>query len=322
MSTMNRQCAKNLFKSNNSFSVVKDMVKTAVDGSKPALAKSLGKNRDKLDNCFIDLCLNFKLFKEDIIATDNVTEEEFNENDENGKAKYVYNDQWMENTRNEYYDLIDKSEDILEAQDDTENNDGEVVGKKLLTDTEDLKQKQRSKDALSNQIELFTTSTSDAIDKIRTLVRDMNEDGEGVDKVNSVKSDLHALNGKIDTYFNNLVNQYVVLLKDEEVEEKELMRKTYINKEKVRIDNLLLELSKKVKDNSKSSVIRDATFERKEQTFLKKTEPPRWNGDPVEFSDFVRKWKSQVSTANLPAEAELDRLRENRKRESLTMRLY
>ena len=99
MLTMNRQCAKNLVKSDNSFSVVKDMVKTAVDDSKQTLAKSLGKNRDKLDNCFIDLCLNFKFFKEDIIATDNVTEEVFNENDENGKATYVYNDQWMENTK-------------------------------------------------------------------------------------------------------------------------------------------------------------------------------------------------------------------------------
>ena len=65
---------------------------------KPTLVKSLGKNRDKLDNCFIELCLNFKFFKEDIIATDNVKEE--------------------------YYDLIDKSDNVLEAQDNTENKDG------------------------------------------------------------------------------------------------------------------------------------------------------------------------------------------------------
>ena len=70
-------------------------------------------------------------------------------------------------------------------------------------------------------------------------------------------------------------------------------------------------MSKKVKDVSKSSVGYAPPTERKDHAFLKKTEPPKWNGDPVDFADFVRKWKSLVSPANQPAQAELDRLREN-----------
>ena len=44
--------------------------------------------------------------------------------------------------------------------------------------------------------------------------------------------------------------------------------------------------------------------------YLKKTDPPTWDGDVVNFAEFVRKWKNQVSAAKLPEEQELDRLRD------------
>ena len=69
-------------------------------------------------------------------------------------------------------------------------------------------------------------------------------------------------------------------------------------------------LSKKAKDASQSP-LSFSSSEKREQTFLKKTDPPKWGGDPIEFADFVRKWKSLVSKANLPQECELDRLRES-----------
>ena len=54
-----------------------------------------------------------------------------------------------------------------------------------------------------------------------------------------------------------------------------------------------------------------SSSEKKEQTYLKKLDPPKWNGDLIEFAEFKRKWQSQVSKANLPADSELDRLRES-----------
>ena len=83
-----------------------------------------------------------------------------------------------------------------------------------------------------------------------------------------------------------------------------------MNKEKTRIDSLLISLSKKAKEVS-PRVAASNSGERKENTFLKKTEPPKWEGDPVYFADFMRKWKAQVSTSNLPEESELDRLRDS-----------
>ena len=91
------------------------------------------------------------------------------------------------------------------------------------------------------------------------------------------------------------------------------MKTEFINKEKPRIANLLLILSQKVKDISPSAAGNShSTHDKKDQTtFLKKAEPPKWTGDPIDFADFMRRWKSQVSTAKLPPESELDRLREN-----------
>merc|ERR1712082_420313 len=49
----------------------------------------------------------------------------------------------------------------------------------------------------------------------------------------------------------------------------------------------------------------------KEQVFLEKTKPPKFNGDVLEFAEFKRKWMAQVNKANLPEESELDKLRDN-----------
>ena len=54
----------------------------------------------------------------------------------------------------------------------------------------------------------------------------------------------------------------------------------------------------------------------KEQVFLEKTKPPKFNGDVLEFAEFKRKWMAQVNKANLPEESELDKLRDNIPREA------
>ena len=48
----------------------------------------------------------------------------------------------------------------------------------------------------------------------------------------------------------------------------------------------------------------------REQVFLEKTKPPKFNGDDVDYPEFYRKWNSQVHKANLPEETELDKLRD------------
>ena len=48
-----------------------------------------------------------------------------------------------------------------------------------------------------------------------------------------------------------------------------------------------------------------------EQIFLKKCDPPKFEGDEVKYLAFKRKWIANVSFANLLVESELDRLSDN-----------
>ena len=72
--SLSRQTGKNLIKSVGLYENVEALVKRAVDKDKPSLVKSLSKNREKLDEAFENVFIDFKAFKRDI----NVSDEEFN----------------------------------------------------------------------------------------------------------------------------------------------------------------------------------------------------------------------------------------------------
>ena len=73
------------------------MVKRAVDLTNPTLVKSLAKNRDKMDEGFMELCFNYESYKADVLASEKITEDVFNE-EEDVVAKYQHNDKWMDDT--------------------------------------------------------------------------------------------------------------------------------------------------------------------------------------------------------------------------------
>ena len=308
--TMNKASAKTFLKTLNSFKVLTEMVKKALDPVKPTLVKTHPKNRDNLDEMFLELCNDWSIFKSEL----GISDVDFNLVDED-VPKYQYNDNWMEKVKDDHYDLVERSEEKLLEISGPSIKVPEVESKVSVGKEMKLVQEKKWTEALSNQIESLTSSIKASIDKILSEVRKMEDGCEGSAKIQSLKSDLHALDNKVDDSFNNLFNQYVSLLDEHEAKEKEDMRKEFINTEKTRIDTLLAMLTMKVKEVAPSSQSRPQSAARdpdkKEQTFLKKVEPPKFKGDPVDFADFMRKWKSQVSKAGLPPEAELDRLREN-----------
>ena len=57
----------------------------------------------------------------------------------------------------------------------------------------------------------------------------------------------------------------------------------------------------------------------REQVFLEKTKPPKFDGDDCEFPEFRRKWTSLVTNANFPEETEIDKLRDSIPKEAKAM---
>ena len=110
--SLSRQTGKNLIKSVGLYENVEALVKRAVDKDKPSLVKSLSKNREKLDEAFENVFIDFKAYKRDI----NVSDEEFNAI-ENEIPNFEYNDGWFTQTQKSYYELVELSDEVLESLD-------------------------------------------------------------------------------------------------------------------------------------------------------------------------------------------------------------
>ena len=108
---LQRQVQKNLYQSYTKFENVAEMVTRAVHPTRPSLLKSLQKNRDKMDSAFEELHHAFSLYRREELQ--NVSEEEFNEIEDEGGAKYEFNDAWYSTNQNKYYDLVEKSDEKI-----------------------------------------------------------------------------------------------------------------------------------------------------------------------------------------------------------------
>ena len=108
---MVRNTEKKLLQSHSMFESLAEMVSKACDPTNPSLVKSLGKNRDKLDVAYQEMYHDFRVHKED------VNDPKFNEKDEHGADLYVQNDEWLKSVKDEYFDLVEKSDEKLEELD-------------------------------------------------------------------------------------------------------------------------------------------------------------------------------------------------------------
>ena len=271
-----------------------------------SLIRTHPKNRENLDDKFFELCNDWATYKDEC----GLDETEFN-SIVDGVPKSNYNDKWMEDLKQNYFDLIEKSEEILLAS--SKNVPVSHSEQKILKEANFSEvQESKLREAYSCQLEALTDSITISIDKLAVEVSKMCDGAESPAQVKNFKSDLYEIDKKMDENLSYVYNQYMAVLPDHEAVEKGDVRKAFLAKEKGRIADLQLMLSKKAKDvNGGTTSIRDSLPINKEQTYLKKVDPPSFKGDPIDFADFMRKWKSQVSTANLPAESELDRLRDN-----------
>jgi hypothetical protein len=306
--SLNRQTAKTFFKTLDKYESIKKMVVRAVDPVNPSLVKNHAKNRVKLDDSFLEVVHDWNDFKRDINQTGDV----LNEDNEDGTPKYEHNDKWLEELEETYYDLIEKSEAILDSGNVSQTAENKEVEEKLTMEAA-VKQKKEMKlvKELGDQMQSLSSAISNSVKKISDEVIAMVDGQEGVSRVQAYKTDLAAVESKIDDKFLSIYNQYVCLLDDSETEEKKTIKDDFVTMEKAKIDNLMLLLNKKVREAPNLGATSATVDKKGGQTYLKKIDPPMFKGDIVEYADFVRKWKAQIGKAGLSAEGELDRLRDH-----------
>ena len=113
--------------------------------------------------------------------------------------------------------------------------------------TQKAQQDERLASILYNQIVSVTENITTSINNISSEVKRMDDGGEGVARVQSLKSDLNTLDNKIYEVLSKLYSQYICVIGDFEVQEKEATRALYIEQEKIKISSILMMLSKKAK---------------------------------------------------------------------------
>ena len=202
MSTLNRATAKAFLKSLNLYETQLEMVERAIDPVKPTLVKSHAKNRVKLESTFVDLSLDWKTYKSDLALPDT----DFNEEEEE-VPKYQYNDNWFEKTKKNYFEILEKSDEKLDDAEKPPVEDSDKKEEKFLT--QKAQQDERLATTLHNQIVSVTENITTSIDNISSEVKRMDDGGEGVARVQSLKSDLNNLDNKIDEVLSKLYSQYI-----------------------------------------------------------------------------------------------------------------
>ena len=252
------------------------------------------KNRIKLEEAFSEASYDWKNYKTD----QGVDDSEFNAVEED-VPKYQYNDAWYEALKTAYFELLELSDEKLDEgsplkDDVTDAKEEKADIQKLQHEKQALKEKKLA-DTLCSHLESLTESISNSIDYISKEVMRMDDCGESVGRVQSIRLDLKTLDDKIDDVFSRLYSQYICLLSGSDLQEKESLRAQFIKKEKLKISNILMMLSKKSKESVRSSSASVTSSDSKQMSYLKKADPPKWQGDPLEFADFKR--INQVSTA-------------------------
>ena len=88
------------------------------------------------------------------------------------------------------------------------------------------------------------------------------------------------------------------------------------NQEKTRLYQIVHLIAEKISFSQTSSA---RSSHKSESIHLKKAEPPKFSGEETDYPEFHRKWLAVVGPANLPEEAEVDRLRDALPKDAMEM---
>ena len=305
-----RNLDKEMLKSARNFSTTVKLCHEAHSGNKTLRYKGL---LSSLETTYTKLDEDFALFKDDMIKKVCKTETAFNAvSDQEGVEvdDYPNNDKWSDEHFQKYVQVRDLLESALEAEAKASGTGQE--------DTIDV-------ELIVDEMRVEFTSIETAVGKLSDEIERHSDGQMPVSSVVGYKDIIEKLAKRIDADLKCKVQAKLVIA----VESADanftnakirLNLRNFMQEQKEKLDNCTMILIKKsvVRDIEEvkprlQSFSSDSTVGDKprEQVFLEKTRPPKFNGDELEFPEFLRKWQSQVNKANLPEETELDKLRDN-----------
>ena len=291
---------------------------TAIKLSTQALAANKVKKYKNLSQLvhenFFKYDKDYWNYKADTIEKSAKSEETFNGvsiDEQTGEEvpNYPYNDSWSDNQMTRYSDMMEKLEDAIEENqtnlDTIEQKPQENIDLLVSVAKSEFSAIETSVKKLDDEIKLLADSSITFVCK---SVYD-----------NKIELLTHRLTSGLLEKVNSVVNCDTEASKAEDSKVNFLTKfEVFVSTQQAVLEscsNLLISKVKKddpvpIVSSSVEPKLRGPEFPR-EQVFLEKSKPPKFNGEDIDFPEFKRKWTAIVTKANLPVETELDKLRDN-----------
>ena len=285
-----RNASRDLEKYSRSFETQIEIIESVLKSTKTK-PKKLEQLKEELKMTFFKLDETFGIYKADVIAKDVKSEAEFDADDDSGNPLFLRNTKWCKSMMSQYVETTEAIEEKID----------ELVSQNSAVENSNVSDVVTQVDP----IELNSLKNSLA-QSVQSFVREIGQ----LEEVSA--STAIAMEG-LSTRIRSRIDQLRLDSRQLEPSERQTVIET-CDQYSVQLDSALFNLCKKVKretvpTSSESGVIVHKASD--EKVYLEKTKPPRFKGDIIEFPEFKKKWESIVSKANLPEDAEIERLKEN-----------
>ena len=258
-------------------------------------------NHPPFKQLYLDVRVAFRRYKNKYMPSA-VTEEQFNAPD----SSYSFNDAWMLETK-QTFQRVNNSIVTFLIPTPSSNSDSQEEKLSVIAKFEF--------DRIATKVKSDSKQLTSALDEsFKTL--------QSVPNINPNQSQIHSshqqnLMSVLDDKLPALLASLSLSASPAEADQVQLAYTTYTAleaQEKPRLYNLVQLIAGKtmfvpVQSSGFSSSAKPASA-RPETIHLKKVDPPKFSGDETDFPEFHRKWLAVVAPANLPEEAEVDRLRD------------
>lgn len=277
---------------------VKELLVEDIEEESPSQAEysNVSSNHPAFKELYLQVRVVQQKYKAKFVPN-SVTEAAFND----GQSPYKYNDLWLENVKKEFKRVNKALVNFMETKDGSVSN---------------------------NQEEKFIAIAAEEITKlVGRITLESGQVTKSIDETFKRLQSLGGINPNQSQVYSNLQQQLMAVI-DEKIpamissltglvgdDNQGYVKKTnqefsvFENQEKTRLYELVQLIAEKTSFSQAAHPGRPAA-PRGESIHLKKVDPPKFSGEEVEFPEFHRKWLAVVGPANLPDEAEVDRLRD------------
>ena len=283
------------------FEALKELLEDDIGESSPSQAEftNVSDNHPAFKQLYLELRVAQANYKSRFVPG-TITKEDFNED----ASTYKFNDVWLVSVKEDFKKVNKAVVNFLDTKTATKSVSHSEEEKKFDKNVAEEVTK------LVGKIKLESEQVTASIDEVYKRLQSVTDINPNQGQVYSnLQQQLFAV---IDDKIPALISSLTAVARTEDQDTLGKVSKSYDQfeqQEKIRLYKLIHIIAEKTSSTQSNSSSRSGS--KSESVHLKKVDPPKFSGDEIDFPEFTRKWLAVVGPANLPEEAEVDRLRDS-----------